>query len=246
MALEAKSVTYRVLARSLREALEVGEYDGTRLPTEAELAALHGVSRQTVRRAMQELVTDGLIYRIPGRGTFATDRSERYLRHFGSIEDLMSLSLDTEARIVEPLTWQVNVNAAGRLRLSDDSVYALSFVRLHDEATFCVTEVALPPDVGELLRDVPELSTAGSRSRITVIGLLDARLPSPFREAEQSVTATGAPAQIAELLGCAPGAPVMRIDRTYLDETGRPVELAVSHFHPHRYSYRVKLRRQPN
>ena len=93
---------------------------------------------------------------------------------------------------------------------------------------------------------MPELSRAGSQRRITVIGLLDARLPSPFREAEQSVTATGASAQLAELAGCAPGAPVLRIDRTYFDQTGRRVELAVSHVDPHRYSYRVRLRRQPS
>jgi DNA-binding GntR family transcriptional regulator len=38
---------------------------------------------------------------------------------------------------------------------------------------------------------------------------------------------------------------VLRIDRLYSDRSGRPVELAVSHFHPDRYSYRLEIRRSP-
>jgi GntR family transcriptional regulator len=51
------------------------------------------------------------------------------------------------------------------------------------------------------------------------------------------------PPKIAEALTVAPGTALLRIDRTYYDTAGDPVELAVSHFHPDRYSYRVRLRR---
>ncbi|MFC4855206.1 GntR family transcriptional regulator [Actinophytocola glycyrrhizae] len=64
---------YRQLARTLRNALVQGRYrDGVRLPTEAELADEYKVSRQTVRRAFHDLVADGLVHRVRGRGTFAT------------------------------------------------------------------------------------------------------------------------------------------------------------------------------
>jgi GntR family transcriptional regulator len=247
MTAEPRTVSYRTLATSLREALQNGEYaDERRLPTEAELCATHAVSRQTVRRAMQELVSAGLVYRVPGRGTFAVDQSDRYLRHFGSIEDLMSLSIDTDCEIVLPLQRRVDLSAAGRLRLASDDVHSLSFVRRHDGVPFCHTDVALPPDVGRLLEDVPELTVAAARSRVTVIGLIDVRMNSSIREAEQSVTATPAPPDAAAHLQCPVGTPVLRIDRVYFDGDGRPVELAVSHFDPQRYSYRVRLRRQPS
>ena len=91
----------------------------------------------------------------------------------------------------------------------------------------------------------PSCRRRGWRSRVTVIGLIDARLPGSIAAAEQSITAAGAPAFAACRLGCPACEPVLRIDRLYLDAGGDPVELAVSYFNPEHYSYRVKLRRRP-
>jgi GntR family transcriptional regulator len=246
MPAQPRPASYRTLATALRQAILGGEYaDGRRLPTEAELAASRSLSRQTVRRAMQELVSDGLVYRVPGRGTYPTDHTDRYLRHQGSIEDLMSLSLDTDCEIVQPLQRRVDLAAAGRLRLDSDDVYAVTLIRRHDGVPFCHTTVTLPPDVGRRLTDADELAVAGARSRITVIGLIDGRIESPIRDAEQSVTAVPAPPELSAHLLCEPGTPVLRIDRIYYDGAGNSVELAISHFDPQRYSYRVRLRRQP-
>jgi DNA-binding GntR family transcriptional regulator len=234
------------LARELREAILRHDYpEGVRLPTEVELAASRGLSRQTVRRAFQDLVAEGLVHRVPGRGTFAAPREEQYLRQFGSVEDLMELSLDTTMQLVSPLHRQVDVDAAGRLRLSSDRVDRLTFLRLHEDTPFCLTTVHLPPDVGSLLADRPELTEEGAHSRATVIGLLDGRLPEPIAEAEQSVTVALATPEVAHRLACPPQHPLLRIDRLYLSASGDPVELAVSHFLPEHYSYRVRLRRNP-
>jgi len=236
---------YGALAREIRKQILQGQYaDGRRLPTEAELSERHQVSRQTVRRAFQDLVAEGMVYRVPGRGTFATPRgSGGYLRQFGSIDDLMGLSVDTQMQITEPLRRHIDVNAAGRLRLPNDRVYSVGFRRLHDGTPFCVTAVTLPPDVGLLLASVTELSTLGATSELTVIGLLDSRLTAPIAEAEHSITVSLADTQAAAQLGCAPGHPLLRIDRLYLDTTGTPVELAVSRFLPELHSYRTSLRR---
>lgn len=236
-------VAYRVLAEELREGVTTKAFPDGRLPTEAELAATHGVSRQTVRRAMQELVSSGLVYRVPGRGTFVADEPGQYLRQFGSVEDLMGLSLDTDFDLVRPMRRQVDVAAASRLRLDSDMVWTVVFRRTHDAVPFCLTTVHLPPDVGRLLDDSPEVTDPGVRSRVTVIGLLDTRLPAPIADAEQSITVSEASPSAQEHLGCPPGQPLLRIERTYSDAEGRPVELALSEFLPEHYSYRVKLRR---
>ena len=236
--------TYTVVAREVRTGILHGDYaDGRRLPTEAELAERYGVSRQTVRRAFQDLVAEGMVYRVPGRGTFVTRRDEPYLRQFGSIDDLMGLSVDTRMEVTAPLRRLVDVTAASRLRLPDDVVHSLTFRRLHDGTPFCVTSVALPPAVGAVLASMPELSTAGASSETTIIGLLDARLPAPIAEADQSITVAPADGATAAQLGRPAGDPLLRIDRLYSDTAGRPVELAVSHFLPELYSYRTRLRR---
>ena len=88
-----------------------------------------------------------------------------------------------------------------------------------------------------------ELTVAGAGSQTTIIGLLDARLPAPIAEADQSITVAPADPATATQLGCPAGDPLLRIDRLYSDTAGRPVELAVSHFLPEQYTYRVTLRR---
>jgi GntR family transcriptional regulator len=235
---------YMQLAQELRNAILRHDYpDGAQLPTEAELAERHRVSRQTVRRAFQDLVAEGMVYRVPGRGTFAAPRNGQYLRQFGSIDDLMGLSIDTTMQLVNPLRRQINLDAAGRLRLTTDGVFTLAFLRLHDDTPFCHTAVYLPPAVGELIADKTELTQPGQRGESTIIGLLDAKLPAPIIEAEQSIT-VGYPAPgIAEQLHCESRHALLRIDRLYLTSDAQPVELAISHFVPEHYSYRVHLRR---
>lgn len=243
--MELRPVAYRTLAAQLRTAIRNGDYDGGRqLPTEEQLAASFSVSRQTVRRAMQDLVSEGIIYRVAGRGTYPVAEQDRYVNHFGSVEELMALSLDTECEVVSPLRRKVDVATASRLRLPSDEISHVTLVRRHAGVPFCYTSVYLPPRIGQLLTGFGELAEPGHRSRVTVIGLIDTRLDGKVATAEQSVSAAGAPAFAATHLGCEPGEPLLRIDRLYFDADDAPVELAISYFDPEHYSYRVKLRRR--
>lgn len=237
---------FRRVWGDLRAQILADEFpDGVALPTEAEIATTYSVSRQTVRRAFQELVAEDLVFRVPGRGTFATPTAGRYLRQFGSIDDLLALSTDSELQVLRPLGAAVDPACAGRLRLADDRVAAATFVRVHHGEPFSHTTVYLPPDVHRRLGDVPQLASPGTVSPITVIGLLDRALEAPIQDAEQSITVGTARGEVAESLDLTPGTPLLRIDRIYFDAAGTPVELAISHFHPDRYSYRVRLRRKP-
>ena len=237
---------YRQLAADLRQAVTAGRYPpGQRLPTEAELVTSTGLSRQTVRRAFQELVSEGVIYRVRGRGTFAIPGDGKYLRSFGSIDDLMALSLDTELRVVEPLHVLASLAAADTLRVLEDSVMAMSFLRLHDGIPFCYTRVHVPLEIGRRLRELPELralTEPGDRARFTVISLVDQVSDRQIHNAVQNATAVAADPDTARRLGCPPGVPVLRIERLYCDRDLVPLELAVNHFHPDRYSYQLQMR----
>jgi GntR family transcriptional regulator len=234
---------YQLLRDRLREEIAAGRYrDGVRLPTESELVARHGLSRQTVRRAFQDLVAEGVVYRVPGRGTYASDSARRYLRQLGSIEDLMNLSQDTTMEVLRGLSRRVDVAAASRLRLEHDAVHTVAFRRLHDGVPFVATTVHLPESMATLIAGTDALST-GSAGTHTVIGLLEPHLAAPIAEAAQSITVAAADDEVAAAVDCAPGHPMLRVDRLYSDSSGQPVELAISHFLPEQYTYRVTLRR---
>jgi GntR family transcriptional regulator len=234
---------YRRVASDLRAQIREEKFPpDIAMPTEAEIGHQYSLSRQTVRRAFQDLVAEGLVHRVPGRGTFVTSRGP-YLRQFGSIEDLMALSVDSELQVLLPLGDAVDPTAAARLRLANDHVATVSFLRLHDNEAFCHTRLWLPPKVRDRLGDVRELASSGAVSQVTVISMLDQVLSAPIQDAEQSISVAVATPEIAEALAVPPRSALLRIDRTYYDTDGDPVELAVSHFHPDRYSYRVRLRR---
>jgi DNA-binding GntR family transcriptional regulator len=237
---------YQTLRQALRDEIASGAYaDGVRLPTESELVARHGLSRQTVRRAFQDLVAEGVVYRVPGRGTYAHQDGRRYLRQLGSIEDLMSLSDDTTMEVLTGLRRRVDVEAASRLRLDDDVVHTVVLRRLHGTdpgVPFVLTRVHLPEFVARPVLGAPELAD-GAVSTCTVIGLTEPHLESPITEAAQSITVSSADDEVAAAVGCPRGHPMLRVDRLYSDASGTPVELAVSHFLPEQYTYRVTLRR---
>jgi GntR family transcriptional regulator len=237
------STAYGAIARRLREEIRRGDYPpGVVLPPEVELAEKHGVSRQTVRRAFQDLVAEGLVYRVPGRGTFVTDRQGKYIRSSGSIEELMSLSEDSDLDVLVPPALAVDIEAAGRLQLDTDHVVTLRFRRLHEGRPYCVTTAFLPVPIGRGLLTAPELSRVGVRRNLTVLSVVRRVSGRPIAGADQTVTAVAASEQVAAPLECRPGDPVLRIDRLYSDPTGELIELAVNFFNSSRYTYRFQMR----
>jgi DNA-binding GntR family transcriptional regulator len=179
---------------------------------------------------------------VPGRGTYAREAGQRYLRQLGSIEDLMSLSDDTTMEVLSGLRRRVDLDAASRLRLDDDIVYSVVFRRLHDGVPFVMTAVHLVPAVAQAVLSSPGLKD-GAVGTQTVIGMLEPHLVEPIAEAAQSITVAKADSAVAGAVACEPGHPMLRVDRLYSDTAGRPVELSVSHFLPEQYTYRVTLRR---
>ena len=71
---------YRDIAEQLRERIESGEFvSGTQLPTEQDLQAQYSASRNTIREAIKQLITLGLVETKPGQGTFVVARPEPFV-----------------------------------------------------------------------------------------------------------------------------------------------------------------------
>jgi GntR family transcriptional regulator len=232
---------YRELADQLRAAIERNGAEA-QLPTEAELSRRYGLSRQTVRRAYQELVADGVVTRVPGRGTFPRPAGP-YVRSFGSFEDLLAQSSDTEMELVAPLQVVERPHPGAVERLRTGQVMEVRARRLHDGLPYCVSVVSLPVPVGRRLARVRLLRTVGARRKTTVLELLDSVLEPPIMTARQDITVDVAPPDVAPMLDLPPRCPVLRIDRLYLDADDRPVEFTVSYLNPERYTYRLELKR---
>ena len=94
---------YYLITNVLRQAF--AKFDrGDRVPSEIELAAQFGVSRVTVQRALAQLVDDGIIVRLQGKGTFYAGEGRKggVQAISGALESLMMYENGASARVVGP------------------------------------------------------------------------------------------------------------------------------------------------
>ena len=200
--------------RSLRQ-LVASLQPGALLPPETELAQQLGVSRTTIRQAMQRLVAAGMLARTPGRGTEVIDR------HIETQLDFTPFVRALEASGHEVRTAEATVTSRAAddeelaaLRLPDGSeVRELRRVRLVDDVPFALLQTVLNPRV-----PLPEDLSGSLYEFFDEVGVLLTHL-------SDVVSAVGAPADVARALGVRAGTPVLMIRRLARDDAGEPVEL---------------------
>jgi DNA-binding FadR family transcriptional regulator len=107
----------------LREHLAAGEFGSEgRLPTERALAEMLGISRRAVRRALEVLEAEGLIWRRQGSGTFVGERPDRWSEHVGDIVagtdfmEIMEVRLRIEPQLAQLAAMRAKPSEVERMR----------------------------------------------------------------------------------------------------------------------------------
>jgi GntR family transcriptional regulator, N-acetylglucosamine utilization regulator len=214
---------------------------GDMLPTEFSLSQQLGVSRLVVHRALRELVTDGLLIRQRGKGTFVAPLARSSVPVVGPLmsltESLTRAGLSPQSQI---LTQEV-IPAAGAVRselgLSEGArVFHLYSLRLADGLPLAIDDVYHPAD------RFPALADLEWKNR-SVYAMLEKLYDAHPQEAVDVITAGSATREEARLLGILKGAPVVRTQRTSTDRQGRSVEFSRVVFHAERYKFVVRVQR---
>ncbi len=234
---EAGGPRYVQLRRRLELGIETGVLPAnSSLPPEREIAEITGLSRVTVRKALQELVREGLIERRQGSGSFIRKPMagmEKSLSHLTSFtEDMASRGLDTTSRWLE----------RGLFRPTPDEVAALSLPEGEQVARICrlreaggrpmaLERAALPRDI---LPNPLEVTT----SLYVVLERLGHRPASAI----QKIAAVNLEAREAELLGVAEGSAILSIERKSFLKSGRVAELTRSLYRGDAYDFVAELR----
>jgi GntR family transcriptional regulator len=233
---------YHQLFLALREAIFRGEYAaGGMLPTELELEQQFGVSRITVRRAIDELADRGLVRREKGRGTRVVERSATQAGIVGSIEAMvdnnLAMGMKTEVQLLEFEYMPAPQEVAAALELErGDVVQHAIRVRKLDATPFSHLETYVPETVGRRY-EREEISS------LPLLALLE-RAGISVSRAVQTISADAATPELARALTLTPGAPVLKVERIVYAQDERPVEYIIACYHPQMYKYRMSLERK--
>lgn len=212
---------------------------GDLIPSEADLAASHGIAVGTVRKAIDQLVAEGVLDRRQGKGTFVRRaRFDSSLFRFFRFQSTSGERRVPESRILRREVMPAPSAVASALRIREnDEVIFLARLRLVDGEPLLAEEIWLekapfaaildidPADFGDLLYP-----------------LYEERCGRVVTSAEETLTVELADPMRARLLGREAGAPLVVVERIAFDLERRPLEWRRSRGPADRFRYHVEIR----
>jgi GntR family transcriptional regulator len=218
----ARRLRYLEIAEELRGRLASGELaEGGLLPSESELAAAHGVSRVTVRRALAELKRAGLVDSRQGFGWFVAGMPLRQsLRDLTTIERQILDAGRTPGRELVRFAF-VPTPAHLAAVLGTDTVLEVGRIDRVDGRPFAIATVWVRSDLAD-----------GLSPRALERRPLSEQLGVELGGAVQTIGAVAATRPEAQALGVPRGAPLLRIERTTSAADGTPVLRSVALYNP--------------
>jgi GntR family transcriptional regulator len=206
------------------------------LPSDAQLCEEFGVSRMTARNAVARLAQEGIVYRVPGRGTFVGEppvhRQADNLLSFS--DEMRRKGRVPTSQLLEREVRPATAEERRRLRLADDAdVLAIVRLRLADDVPVALERATLSADIAEglLAADLE----GGSLHR-TLLDL--GRVPAG---GTASLSAEAADAKEAKLLRIRKGEPLLVERRLIVDRESTPLELTESRYAAERYGLDVNF-----
>jgi GntR family transcriptional regulator len=214
-------------------ALEVG----AAIPPERRLAADLGVSRPTLRAAIEELVREGLLLRRHGSGTYVAEpKIALPLTMTSFSEDMRQRGMRPGSRVLKFESQSAGPKLGARLRVSPvDPVWAIRRLRLADDETMAIEFLHVPQ------RIAPDLTQRDLEGH-SFYDLLAQRYGTVVVAGTQTIEPTVTNDEEAEVLGVPVHAPAFLFERTSTSERGEVVEFVRSIYRGDRYRLVTELR----
>lgn len=238
-----EGVKYRRIWRELRRDIQSGRWKvGQRIPSEPELAHIFGVSRGTVRNAIEQLVNDGLLRKEQGRGTFvisAVLRLRKDLKWLASFtEQLQGSGIQSSTEVLETglvLAGQAEGRVVEGFSLPETAeVVYIRRLRRGDDAPFAIQTVYLLPDrCPGILDEGVDLTH--------LFKLYAERYDTHISFAHEIIHVATAGPEEAALLEITPGDPVVIRDRVSADQGEYRFEVLHSVDRGDRFEYRYDI-----
>ena len=231
------------IAARLRSDVQAGKFAvGDRLPSEAELNAMYGVSRTTARSALDRLEQEGLITRRPGKGSIVlpphVDQELKTFAGFGDEMRSRGLKPSYDTRAIRRLPATVDV--AQKLNVKRrEPVLAIDRVLLADGYPMATSRSWISPRVVKG-KSLPGMADLANKS---LYAWIEATTGVRIVGGDETVEAVNANEDIAGRLGIAVGTATLVAHRLSRSTNQTPVEYVIIHYRADRYRFSIGWRR---
>jgi GntR family transcriptional regulator len=241
MPVRAAPSRYQLVAQTMREAILSGAVEpGARLPSEAELSQVHGVSRGTAVKAIEQLVQEGIVTRRQGLGSFVARPALR--RPVGRLASFSGGVEEQGHHATQRLLAreQAPVALARALGLTEPAT-RLARLRLVDGAPYAIHVTLVPSALVERWAALAEARLRDpSHEDFSLYGAFDA-VGCPVERATETVSARLARPEETDLLGIQPPQALVEVLRRGFDANGRLIEATEAVYLSDQYRFEMEL-----
>lgn len=208
------------------------------MPSESELMSAFDVSRITVRQALGNLQSEGLIFRIHGKGTFVS--RPRAFQDLGSLQGfgtaMREKGYETHSKVLSVRTITPPKHVRERIE-SGPRVTELRRLRFLNRAPISLDVSYLPSEIG--LR----VARADLANR-DVFAVLENDCQIALGHADLRMSSMLATDELREVLGLDEGAPILFIERVIHTRAGEPLEYEELYYRGDAFQFKVRVERQ--
>lgn len=230
---------YRHISEIISEFIKSKQFPpGTLMPAESELMTIFGVSRTTIRQAVQQLVSNGMAKKIQGKGTFVVEpKSRGQVRFFSSIERWLAVQgLNVQNQLLTndvgmPPDWALGLGYP-----AGEPARIIRRLKIMEDKPLALEHRVLPPDIAALL-NVDDIQKSA------LFRALDYHPVAHADRVHYSITAILADDVQAGILQVASGSPLIIRNGIYRNDSGRTIMAAQLAFVADRLDFRLEFKR---
>lgn len=222
-------VKYQQIANTLREEIVSGKYEpGSQLPLEKDMCEQYNVSRITIKRAVDELVGQGLVVKRRGSGTFIKSLEQKVVKDFSMPGQFNGFTKNFAGKDIRTDVLQFGIinpdaEVASKLRIKvDDFVYYIVRIRYLENKPMVVEYTQMPIDV------IPGLKREHVQN--SIYSYIENTLKLKIQSAHRAIRALMPSQEEREWLGIGDKEiPIQEVAQLGFLYDGRPFEYSISH-----------------
>ncbi|MGL5327836.1 MAG: GntR family transcriptional regulator [Peptostreptococcaceae bacterium] len=227
------------LSEIIKEMINLKELkEGDAIIPERELCSIQNISRMTVNKAIVGLVSEGILYRVQGKGTFVAKKKEKYqfsnLKGFTQVMKEKGVKIKTEVLSFEKDLPNEFVKEKLNIRNDSTKVYKVTRLRYIEEEPFGIEIAYISEAMCKNLSD-------DMLENNSLYNVIQGEYKYNIKKANQMMEPIMLSKEDAQKLNVRENDLALKIHRNSYEESGHPIEYTISIFRSDKYQYEIVL-----